>query len=168
MLPCECTCLAVEREYVVIAGGDVEDAVFDNRSAFKRILLAEARAQVRYPGALEVLDVAAVDLGQRRIARVVPIAADRKPVLAGWLAQVGSTLRKAGRWADRVADCNDKSQANPTHAPLPVIYNMDLSKSVSRSRASALRSLPDAQPVDCFCGQRGAIREQTCSPRIGG
>ncbi len=109
VLPYERTGLAVEREHVVIAGGNVEDAVFDDRSAFKRILLAEARAQVRHPGALEVLDVVAVDLGQRRIARVAPIAANREPVLAGWLAQLGSLLRKARRWADHVADCNGKS-----------------------------------------------------------
>src|SRR5262249_35325986 len=92
MLPYERTRLAVEREHVVIAGGDVEDAVFDDRSAFKRILLAEARAQVRHPGAREILNVVAVDLGQRRIARVVPIAADGEPFLAGGLSQVWRLL----------------------------------------------------------------------------
>ena len=45
------------------------------------------------PGALEVLHVVAVDLGQRRIAAVRPVAADGGPFLAGRLAQVGRLLR---------------------------------------------------------------------------
>jgi len=119
VLPYECTGLAVEREHVVIAGRDVEDAVFDDRSAFKRILLAQARAQVCHPGALEVLDVLAVDLGQRRKAGIMPIAADSEPILAGWLGQVGSLLRKARRRIDHGTDRNDKSHTNPTHRLSP-------------------------------------------------
>ena len=117
MLPHECACLAVECVHVVIAGGNVEDAVFDDRGAFERIFSAQPGAQVGHPGALEVLDVVAVDLSQRRIARVVPIAADREPFLAGRLAQVGPLLGESHRRVDHGADRNDESQANPMHRP---------------------------------------------------
>jgi hypothetical protein len=34
---------------------------------------------VRHPGTLEILDGVAIDLGQRRIARVVPVTTNGEP-----------------------------------------------------------------------------------------
>ena len=70
----------VEREQIARARRHVDDAVDDERLRLAGVLRADAGAfELRAPHAFEVRDVAAVDLGQRRIALVVPIAAVRRP-----------------------------------------------------------------------------------------
>ena len=88
VFPDQCAGLGVERKHVVVAGGDIHDAILDDRRSLHRIFQAKARAEVHYPRALQVLHVVAVDLGERRKTRVVPIAADGEPFLAGGLAEI--------------------------------------------------------------------------------
>ena len=70
----------IEREEIAGAGRHVNDAVDDERLRLARILRTYAGAlELRAPHAFEVRDIAAVDLCQRRVALVVPIAAVRRP-----------------------------------------------------------------------------------------
>ena len=48
---------------------------------------------MRDPRAFEVLHVGGIDLVERRIARIIPIAADRRPFLTRGLAQIQNALR---------------------------------------------------------------------------
>src|SRR5690606_6909987 len=86
ILPENLARLDVEREDVVGAGHDVDDALVNDRLRFARVLRTDARAaQPRAPNALQVRDVVPVDLRQRRVAAVVPVAAVRRPAVAGRL-----------------------------------------------------------------------------------
>ena len=54
-LPQDLACLGVQREYIVIAGDDVHDAVLDEWRRFERILAADPGAlQAGHPGSLEL------------------------------------------------------------------------------------------------------------------
>src|SRR5438132_11521872 len=71
VLPEDLARLGVQREDVVVARDHVHDPVLDEVRGLERVLAADAGAlQARHPGALELLDVRGVDLGQRRIALV--------------------------------------------------------------------------------------------------
>jgi len=83
---CGCVCDDIELhsdgERIVRARHDVDDAVLHERLRFARVLRAETgAAQVRAPDAFQRRDVAAIDLRQRRIAAVVPVAAVGRPAV---------------------------------------------------------------------------------------
>src|SRR2546425_4604328 len=83
VLPQDLARLGVQREDVVVARDHVHDSVLDEGRGLERVLAADARAlQARHPGALELLDVRGVDLGQGRIPLVGEVAAVGDPVLA--------------------------------------------------------------------------------------
>src|SRR6267143_1809771 len=83
VLPEDLARLGVQREDIVVARDHVHDPVLDEGRGLERVLAADAGAlQARHPGALELLDVAGVDLGQRRVALVGEVAAVGDPVLA--------------------------------------------------------------------------------------
>ncbi len=103
MLPDERAGLGIERVDVVVAGREIHDAVLHDRRALHRIFGADARAEIDHPGGLEGLDVVAVDLGERGIARVAPVAADGEPLLAGRLAEI-SLCERQGRQRKRQHD----------------------------------------------------------------
>src|ERR1700733_6538155 len=64
-LPQELACLGVQREYIVVACDDVHDAVLNEGCRFERVFTAVPGAlQAGHPGALELLDVARVNLFQ--------------------------------------------------------------------------------------------------------
>ena len=76
--------LDIEREDVVGARRDVNDAVVDDRLRLGGILTRRARAvQARTPFGLELRDVGAVDARQRRITLVVDVAAVGDPTVGG-------------------------------------------------------------------------------------
>src|SRR5262249_16205448 len=95
---------------------DVHDAVAHDRRALERIFRAEPGAEVHHPGALESLDVVAIDLRQGRIAAIAPIAADREPLAAGRLAQVRRLLGEASGWQ---RDGGGNGQADTRHDSPP-------------------------------------------------
>ncbi len=71
----------VDREHVVRARRNVERAAEEDRLRFAGILRAESRAvQVNSPDTLQTLHRIAIDLGQRRVAAIEPVAAIRGPV----------------------------------------------------------------------------------------
>ena len=79
------TGLRVEGEDVVVASGDVHDAVDYDWIGFEAVLRAQTRMQPRHPHASELGDVGRVDLIERRIALVVERATVRDPVFAAVL-----------------------------------------------------------------------------------
>ena len=82
VLPQDLAGLDGQREHVVGAGDDVDDAVVDDRLRFARILRRDAGAvQMGAPNSLELRHVAAVDQRQRRVALVVEVAAVRAPTV---------------------------------------------------------------------------------------
>jgi hypothetical protein len=90
----------VEREHIAGTGLNVNDAVDDERLRLAGILRPNAGAfEPRAPHAFELRDVAAIDLGQRRVALVVPIAAVRRPA-DGW--------RRNERRVGRCASCEQR------------------------------------------------------------
>src|SRR5262249_8193836 len=92
VLPDQRPGLGVEREDIVVAADDVHHTILHDRRSFERIFRTESRTEMRNPGALQVLDVRSIDLGESRIPGIMPIAADGEPFLACGLAKVPITL----------------------------------------------------------------------------
>src|SRR5262249_28487096 len=117
VLPDQCAAPGVEREDVAVAGREIHDAVLDDRRSLHRVLGAEPRAQVHHPGALEALYIAAVDLAERRIARIAPVAPDGEPLLGRRFAQIGGTLGHARRrYGDGASQGRQPEMARPVMA----------------------------------------------------
>src|SRR5438270_513702 len=70
----------IEGEDVVVARGDVHDAVDDNRIGFEDVLTTSARAEPGKPGAFEAADIARIELIERRVTLVVERATVGDPV----------------------------------------------------------------------------------------
>src|SRR6185436_20313486 len=80
VLPQDRARLDRQREHVVGAGDDVDDAVVHERLRLARELRRDTGAvQVRAPNAFELRHVAAIDAVERRIALIEEIAAVRAP-----------------------------------------------------------------------------------------
>ena len=80
VVPQRGTRVDADREHVVRSGRDVHDAVDDERLRLARVLRSDTgAAEPSTPYTLELGDVRAVDLRQRRVAPVIPIAAVRGP-----------------------------------------------------------------------------------------
>ena len=97
MLPDQRAGFRVERQHVVVAGGHIHHPILDDGCPFEGIFRAEAGAEMDGPGRLQLLHVGGGDLLQGRIARIVPIAADRPPFRSCGLAEIRAAL---GRRAD--------------------------------------------------------------------
>src|SRR5690606_16069751 len=114
VIPKDLAGLDVYREDVVRARHDVERALVDDRLRLARILRADAGApEPRAPDAFEARDVASIDLGRRRVALVVPVAAVRRPARDGRLdehvpGERGSTLDRLLRERGAGQRCDDQ------------------------------------------------------------
>src|SRR6185369_16534102 len=80
VLPEDIAGVDADREHVVGARDDIDDAAVHDGLRFARVLRADAgAAEPRTPYTFELADVAAVDLRERGITLVVPITAVRRP-----------------------------------------------------------------------------------------
>src|SRR5215213_2513459 len=113
------------------------------------------------PCAFEVLDVVAVDLRQRRIARVRPIAAIGKPLFSRGLAQVRRALCRAYRRIGESAGEQGQMQAKSSHGapPREPIFFLTWTMPHLRALANAVAALSVYRGGDCcICRQRLTLR----------
>src|SRR3954470_556278 len=113
------------------------------------------------PGAFEFLHVVAVDLRQRRIARVRPVAAVGEPFFARRLAQVRRALCRAYRGIGDSAGEQCQMQAKSSHGapPREPIFFLTSTMPHLRALANAVAAPSVYRGGDCcVCRQRITLR----------